>query len=69
MEDFRNDRYVAVVSDVTTAEIAPAPGFVKSLHQELLGLPAEVIRTDEETLSLVQGYVERSVLGQRFINE
>jgi len=69
MEDFRNDRYVAVVSDVTTAEIAPAPGFVKSLHQELLGLPAEVIRTDEETLSLVQGYVERSVLGQRFIND
>ena len=69
MEDFRNDRYVAVVSDVTAAEVAPAPGFVKSLHQELLGLPAEIIRTNEEALSLVQGYVERSVLGQRFIND
>ena len=58
-----------MVSDVTAAEVAPAPDFVRSLHQELLGLPAELIRTDEEAVSLVQGYVERSVLGQRFIND
>lgn len=69
MEDFRQGRYIAVVSDVTAAEVAPAPDFVKSLHQELLGLPTELIRTDEEAVSLVQGYVERSVLGQRFIND
>jgi hypothetical protein len=69
MEDFRRSRYTAVVSDVTAAEVAPAPDFVRSLHQELLGLPAELIRTDEEAVSLVQGYVARSVLGQRFIND
>ena len=69
MEDFRQGRYIAVVSDVTAAEVAPAPDFVRSLHQELLGLPAELIRTDEEAVSVVQGYVERSVLGQRFIND
>jgi hypothetical protein len=69
MEDFRQGRYVAVVSDVTAAEVAPAPDFVRSLHQELLGLPAELIRTDEEAVSLFQGYMERSVLGQRFIND
>ncbi len=43
MEDFRKSRYVAVVSDVTSAEIASAPGFVTSLYEELLSLPAESI--------------------------
>ena len=42
---------------------------MKSLYQELLSLPTELIRVDEETVSLVQGYLERSVLGQRFIND
>jgi hypothetical protein len=69
MEDFRQGRYTAVVSDVTAAEIAPAPSFVKSLHQELLSLPTEVIRVDEEAVSLVQGYIAHGVLGQRFIND
>jgi hypothetical protein len=59
VEDFRQGRYIAVVSDVTAAEIAPAPDFVKSLHQELLSLPTELIRVNEEAVSLVQGYVEQ----------
>jgi hypothetical protein len=69
VEDFRQGRYIAVVSDITAAEVAPAPDFVKALHHELLSLPTELIRVDEEAVSLLQGYVERSVLGQRFIND
>ena len=69
MEDFREGRYTAVMSDVTATEVAPAPGFVKSLHQELLGLPVELVRVDEDAVSLVQRYIERSVLGQRFLND
>ena len=69
MEDFRQGRYIAVISEVVATEIAPAPEFVKSLHEELLGLPAEVVEVDEEAVSLVQRYIERSVLGQRFLND
>jgi len=69
VEDFREGRYTAVMSDVTATEVAPAPGFVKSLHQELLGLPVELVRVDEDAVSLVQRYIERSVLGQRFLND
>jgi hypothetical protein len=69
MHDFRQNRYVAVVSDVTDAEVSPAPDFVKALYQELLGLPTEIVKVDEEAVSLVQRYTERSVLGQRFIND
>ncbi len=69
MNDFRAGRYIAVISDVTAAEIAPAPAFVRNLHDEVLALPAELIHVDEESTSLVQRYVERSVLGQRFVND
>ena len=69
VEDFREGRYTAVMSDVTATEVAPAPEFVKSLHQELLGLPAELVQVDEDAVSLVQRYIERSVLGQRFLND
>ena len=44
VEDFREGRYTAVMSDVTATEVAPAPEFVKSRHQELLGLPVELVR-------------------------
>ena len=69
IEDFRQRRYVAVVSDVTAAEIEAAPDKVKSLHQELLELPAEVLHTEAEAVSLVQQYSARSVLGKRFFND
>lgn len=69
MEDFREGRYTPVMSDVTATEVAPAPEFVKSLHQELLGLPIVLVRVDEDAVSLVQRYIERSVLGQRFLND
>lgn len=40
-----------------------------ALHAEILALPAKVIHVDEDAVSLVQYYVERSVLGQRFMND
>ena len=69
IEDFRHRRYVPVLSDVTSAEVAPAPGFVQALHQELVALPAEVVSVTNETVALVESYTARSVLGARFIND
>lgn len=69
IEDFRRQRYVAVLSDVTAAEIAPAPAFVRALHAEMLALPARLVAVDDDTVSLMRHYVERSVLGQRFMND
>jgi hypothetical protein len=69
MEDFRRQRYVAVLSDVTAAEIDRAPEFVKALHAEMLALPAIVVHVAEDAVLLVRRYTERSVLGQRFTND
>ncbi len=69
IEDFRRRRYVPVLSDVTSAEVGPAPGFVQALHRELVALPAEVVSVTNETVALVESYTARSVLGARFIND
>lgn len=69
MKDFRQQRYIAVLSDVTAAEIALAPVFVRELHAEILAFPAYVVQVDVEAVSLAQHYSKRSVLGPRFLND
>ena len=68
-EDFRQRRYVPVVSDVTAAEIEPAPAFVRAQHEAIVALGAEVLQTDREALDLVSRYTTRSVLGPKFFND
>lgn len=43
--------------------------FVRTLHEELLTLMAEVIEVSDEALSLVESYAGRGVLGSRFFND
>ncbi|MEI7869072.1 MAG: hypothetical protein WCI11_14375 [Candidatus Methylumidiphilus sp.] len=69
IDDFRQGRYTAVVSDVTATEIAPAPEFVQTLHKELIGFPSEVIHVDDEVVSLVDAYLNRNILSQRYFND
>ena len=69
MNDFRSDRYLAVVSNVVEKEIESAPNFVRELYAEILSLPAEVVNVDDDSLSLVEQYMERSVLSQRFMDD
>ncbi|MBF8275446.1 MAG: hypothetical protein HW390_519 [Candidatus Brocadiaceae bacterium] len=69
IEDFRQRRYVPVLSAVTAAEIDPAPAVVKRLHQQLLALPAEEVAVTDEALLLVEGYMKHNVLGTRFYND
>jgi hypothetical protein len=69
IDDFRQRRYVPVLSDVTAAEIIPAPVSVRTLHEELLALAAEVVEVSDEALSLVESYTGRGVLGSRFFND
>jgi hypothetical protein len=69
MEDFRQLRYVPVLSAVTAAEIAGAPAFVREAHEKLVSLSAEIISVTEEALSLVGNYASRGILGSRFYND
>ena len=69
IDDFRFGRYIPVISDVTAAELLPAPDFVRDLHAEILTFSAEVVGVSEETISLAGSYEARGVLGARFRND
>ena len=69
IEDFRQSRYIPVLSNVTAAEIEPSPSGVRELYQELLFLPAEEVSVTDDAVSLVESYVAHSILGFRFYND
>ena len=50
---------IPVISDVTAAEVLPAPRFVRELHAEMLALSAEVVGVSEEAISLASSYEAR----------
>jgi len=68
VEDFRRHRFRLVLSDVTSAEVAYAPEFVRELHAELVPI-AEILPVTEEVLAVLAGYEPHGVLGPRFRND
>jgi len=68
-EDFRFNRYIPVVSDVTAAEILPAPEFVRDKYAELLGFLVESVGVTQEALNLAAEYEAHTVLSGRFRND
>ena len=68
IEDFRSGRFRLVLSEVTAAEVARAPGQVRELHSELISL-AEVLPVTEESLALLENYQAHRVLDPRFRND
>ena len=69
MEDFRNGRYQAVLSDITAAEIEPAGDSIRQIYAELLDIGSEVLQVTEEVLSLATAYSEHGILSNRFKND
>ena len=68
MDDFRSDRCVLVVSDVTAGEVAMAPEPVRELFSELLEI-ADNLPVTEEALELLRAYESHAILGPRFRND
>jgi len=69
LEDFRLRRFRPVLSEVTAAEVMPAPEPVRDVYAEVLDLGAEVLPVTREALNLRKEYLERGVLGSRFEND
>ncbi len=68
IEDFRKRVFRLVLSDVTAAEVASAPGVVRELYSELLSF-AESLSVTEEALSVLAAYESHNVIGARFRND
>ncbi len=68
MEDFRADRSVLVVSEVTMGEVAMAPEPICDLFLGLLEV-AEELPVTSEALELLRAYEAQGILSPRFRND
>ena len=69
LEAFRRGDYMAVLSSVTAAEVEQAPAQVKAVHIELIEGGAELLPVSDESMDLLNKYLERKILGPKFQND
>lgn len=68
-DDFRSERFVAVVSSVVAAEVESAPERVRAAYDDLIALGAEVLLVTHEALDPADAYLERGVLTPKFYDD
>jgi hypothetical protein len=66
MQDFREGRYIPLLSDLLAAEVARAPEPVRKVHGELIACSSEVLTVTADALDLLATYEAHSVLGPRY---
>jgi hypothetical protein len=66
VRDFRDARFIPLMSDLLGAEVARAPEQVRQVHADLLASSAEQLAVSAEALDLLSGYEAHSVLGPRY---
>ena len=66
MQDFRNGLFKPLLSQVTAAEVADAPGRVQALYGELLAFKPDIIEATESALELAAAYQARRILTPNF---
>ena len=64
--NFRKGYIKPIVSDMLADEISRAPARVKDKYKEILEYGAEEISTDPSVLKLVQEYLRRKILDDKF---
>lgn len=69
IRDFRRERFVPVLSEVTAAEVQEAPETVQAIYAELLTIGAEVAQATEDALELADVYQDRRILTPKFYDD
>ena len=69
LNDARKNLMILAVSELTDAEIKPAPVHIRELYRELLQLQIKVIPVSEEALSLLSSYEAHQILSNRYRND
>jgi len=68
IQDFFDQKYIVVLSEVTSAELAEAPEQIRVLYSKLLEI-SEFLKISEEALQLLTSYVKRKILSSRYRND
>jgi hypothetical protein len=69
LQDFRNETFQPLLSEVVSAEIEEAPESVQSVYAELVSLNAEILAVKESALELADTYQKRGILTSNFYDD
>jgi hypothetical protein len=69
IQDFRNNRFKPLLSQVTAAEITAAPKIVQVVYAELVALKAEIVEVSDNAIELADEYQRRGILTSHFYND
>lgn len=67
MEEFRNGRKIAVLSDITLQELEIAPKDVRAQLKELPVACREYVMLNDEAVRLAKAYLREGVLPERYL--
>lgn len=66
MKDFRLRNYIPVISDLTFEELILAPEPVKKTLQQLVEYEPEIIKVNDDALTLAEIYLDRKILTPKY---
>jgi hypothetical protein len=66
VRDFREGRFIPLLSDLLAAEVARAPQSVREVHADVVACSAEQLTVSTEALDLLAAYEAHSVLGPKY---
>lgn len=69
LQDFRNDLFRPLLSEVVAAEIVNAPDSVQEVYAELVSLRAEMCPVTESALELADAYQKRKIVSANFYDD
>jgi len=69
LQDFRNETFQPLLSEVISAEIEDAPKEVQIIYAELMALNTEILTVDESALELAVEYQKRGILTTNFYDD
>lgn len=69
IQDFRNEVFNPLLSEVTAAEVQDAPESVQVVYVELVVLGAKVLEVSESALELADEYQRRNILTPKFYDD
>ena len=69
INNFKNDIFIPVLSELTSAEIDNAPEIVREKYYEILNINSNILKITEETLSLAEEYQKRLILTKKYFDD
>ncbi len=69
IRDFKQEKFIPVISEITQAEIQDAPEQVQQKFFEIQQMTQDILKVNNEVLDLAERYIQRKILSQKYFED